>query len=110
MGQAGGAREVVRRTDEVAVLKIEAVQLIAGLLGVHDIFEDDEGGTLGGVGDALADLTTWSSVTVRYALSAQLFASTLRRDYCSIADWEGLTYRTGPNFPKRSKSSSAETL
>lgn len=110
MGQAGGTREVVGHTDEIAILKVEAVQLIAGLLGVHDIFEDDEGGALSGVGDALADLTRWSSVTVRYAVSAQLFASTLKRDCCSIADWEGLTYRTGPNFPKRSKSSSAETL
>lgn len=37
-------------------MEVEAVQLVASLLGVHDIFEDDEGGAFGVVGDALADL------------------------------------------------------
>jgi len=40
---------------EVAVLEVEAVQLIAGALCVHDIFEDDEGGAFGVVGYALAN-------------------------------------------------------
>ena len=42
--------------DEVAVLEVEAVQLVAGALRVHDIFVDDEGGALGVACDALADL------------------------------------------------------
>ena len=41
---------------EVAVLEVEAVQLIAGALCVHDIFEDDEGGAFGVVGYPLANL------------------------------------------------------
>ena len=43
--------------DEVAVLEIKAVQFVAGGFGVHDIFEDDEGGAFGSAGDALADLS-----------------------------------------------------
>jgi hypothetical protein len=43
-------------TDEVTALEVEAVELVAGLLGVHDIFVDDKGGALGVVGDALSDL------------------------------------------------------
>ena len=42
---------------EVAVLEVEAVQLIAGAFRVHDIFVDDEGGALGVACNALADLT-----------------------------------------------------
>lgn len=41
---------------EVAILEVEAVQLIAGALCVHDIFKDDEGGAFGVVGYALANL------------------------------------------------------
>ena len=41
---------------EVAVLEVEAIQLIAGALCVHNIFEDDEGGAFGVVGYALANL------------------------------------------------------
>lgn len=42
--------------DKVAILEVEAIQLIAGGFGVHDIFVDDEGGALGIARDALADL------------------------------------------------------
>jgi hypothetical protein len=42
--------------DEVAVLEVEAVELVAGRLGIHYIFIDDEGSALGVVGNALADL------------------------------------------------------
>jgi hypothetical protein len=44
------------RTDEIAVLEVEAVQLVAGLLGIQDFLVNDECGPLGVVGDALADL------------------------------------------------------
>lgn len=44
------------RTDEIAVLEIEAVQLIARLLGVHHVLVHDEGCALGVVGGSLADL------------------------------------------------------
>lgn len=42
--------------DEVAVLEVEAVQLVARGFGVHDILVDDESGALGVVRNALADL------------------------------------------------------
>ena len=50
------------RTDEVSVLKVEAVQLVAGRLRIHDILVDNEGGALCVVGNALADLATMISV------------------------------------------------
>jgi hypothetical protein len=43
--------------DEVSVLKVETVKLVACLFGVYDIFVDNEGGAFCVVGDALADLT-----------------------------------------------------
>ena len=45
-----------QHTDEVAVLEVEAVELVAGLLGIHYVFIDDEGGALCVRGDALTDL------------------------------------------------------
>jgi hypothetical protein len=50
-------------TDEVSVLEVEAVQLVASRLCVHYIFIDDEGCALGVVGDSLADLAMLESVT-----------------------------------------------
>lgn len=48
--------------DEVAVLEIEAVELVAGLFGVYNILVDNECGALCVVGDALTDLTdSWSA-------------------------------------------------
>jgi hypothetical protein len=45
-----------RRTDEVAILEVEAVQLITCHLRVHDIFVDDKGRAFAAVGDTLANL------------------------------------------------------
>jgi hypothetical protein len=52
----GHLLRLVVEDDEIAVHKIEAVELVAGLLGVGDLVVDDKGGTLGGGGGALADL------------------------------------------------------
>lgn len=43
--------------DEVSVLEVEAVELVAGLFGVYNIFVDHECGAFCVVGNALADLT-----------------------------------------------------
>ena len=48
---------LVVEDDEVAVLEVEAVQLVACGFGVHDIFVDDKGRALGVARDALADLS-----------------------------------------------------
>lgn len=80
------------RTDEVAVLEVEAVQLVASRLGVHHVLIDNECGALCVVGDALADLAGAISVQSKRWKA-----------------WKA-TYRTGPNLPKRSKSSSGVTL
>ena len=42
--------------DEVAVLEVEAIELVAGGFGVHYIFVDDEGGAFCVACYALADL------------------------------------------------------
>lgn len=44
------------RANEISVLEVEAVQLIAGRLCIHHVFIDDEGCAFGVVGDALANL------------------------------------------------------
>lgn len=44
------------RTDQVSTLKVEAVQLVASLLRIHDVLIDNEGSALGVRGNALADL------------------------------------------------------
>ena len=49
-------RYVSSRTDEISVLEVEAVELVASRLGVHHVFIDNEGGALGVVGDTLTDL------------------------------------------------------
>lgn len=51
------------RTDEISVLEVEAVQLVASRLCVHHVFIDDEGGALGVVGNTLANLAVLKSVT-----------------------------------------------
>lgn len=43
-------------TNKIAVLEVEAVQLVAGLLRIHDILVYDEGGALGVVRNTLSDL------------------------------------------------------
>jgi len=54
MEASGGWRD--RRTNEVAILEVEAVQLVARLLRIHHVLIDNEGCTLGVVGNSLADL------------------------------------------------------
>jgi hypothetical protein len=44
--------------DEIAVLKVEAVKLVTGLLCVYDIFVDNKGGAFCVVGDSLTNLTS----------------------------------------------------
>lgn len=51
------------RTDEIPVLEVETVKLVASRLCVHYVFIDDEGCALGVVGDALANLAMLKSVT-----------------------------------------------
>jgi hypothetical protein len=48
--------EIGRHTDEVSILEVEAVELVASRLGIHYIFIDNECSALGVVGDALANL------------------------------------------------------
>lgn len=45
-----------KHTNEITVLKVVAVQFVAGLLRIHNIFVDNEGGALGVARNALADL------------------------------------------------------
>ena len=49
---------MVKRTDEISILEVEAVQLIAGLLGIHDVLIHDKCRSLRIVGDTLTDLTS----------------------------------------------------
>lgn len=90
----GRGSDTLLRTNEITVLKVETVQFVTGLLRIHDIFVDDEGGALGVVGNALADLAADG-------------ISTAVADNIRTRAW---TYRIGPNFPKRSKSSSGVTV
>ena len=82
------------RTDEVAVLEVEAVELAAGLLRIHYILIDHKSRSLGRVGDALAYLAAEKGQSWGFwGLSQSMEA-----------------YRIGPNFPKRSNNSSGVTL
>ena len=44
-------------TNKVSVLEVEPVELIASLFGVVDVLVNDECGSLGRVGNTLADLS-----------------------------------------------------
>jgi len=46
----------MQRTNEISVLEVEAVELVASRLGVHYVFIDDECGALGVIRDALTYL------------------------------------------------------
>ncbi len=46
-----------RRTDEVAILEVKAVQLVTRLLSIHHVLIDNESGALSVIRDSLADLT-----------------------------------------------------
>lgn len=70
--------------DEIAVLEVETVELVAGGFRVHHIIVDDEGSALGVGRDALADLSVierlvWAGSRDRWSRDA--------------------TYRMGPNLP-----------
>lgn len=80
--------------DEVARLEVEAVQTVAGALGVVHVLIDDVRGALGVVRDALADLP--SGVLV----------GRMRREVLRV----GFACLMEPNLPKRSKSSSVLTV
>lgn len=97
--------------DEIAGLEVEAIQLVAGLLGIHDVFEDDECGTLSLRGHALADLAEGTLVRGIGEGEEGFVEEILRRTRArSVVGEEGAAYRTGPNLPNSSKSSSGETL
>lgn len=78
-------------TNEIPILEVESVQLVARLLCIHYVLIDHEGSAFGVICDSLADL----------AVVDQFL--TLRR--CAAE-----TNRMGPNLPNRSKSSSTATL
>ena len=92
-------------TNKISVLEVEAVELVAGLFRVHDVFVDYECSAFCVVGDALADLAGFIVSSVRSEKSVKLSFECNRSRFLKSA-----TYRTGPNLPKRSKSSSGVTL
>lgn len=51
------------QNNQVTVLEIEAVELVAGLFCIHYVFIDNEGCAFGVVGDALADLSVKKSAS-----------------------------------------------
>lgn len=92
-------------TNKVPVLKVESVQFVARLLGVHHFLIDDKGSTLGVVCDALADLPVILSVSMR------VDANQMNRHWARIQrGFNEHTHLIGPNLPNNSKSSSAVTL
>jgi hypothetical protein len=54
-----------KRTNQVSVLEVESIELIACLFGVVDVFVDNKSGSFGVVRDSLADLTVIQSVLDR---------------------------------------------
>jgi len=81
------------RTNQVSVLEVEAIELIACLFGVMNVLVDNECGSLGVIRNTLADLSV-SEITLDRVLKRAM----------------GDLYRIGPNLPKRSNSCSAVTL
>lgn len=57
-------RTTPQHTNEVTILKVEAVQLVARRLRIHGVFIDDKSCSLGVAGDALANLPDGASVDV----------------------------------------------
>lgn len=82
-----------QHTDKVTVLEVVTIQLVARLLCIHYVFIDNEGSALGIAGNTLSNLTVRGVRIIRVI----------------VAGVEN-TYRIGPYFPKRSKSSSGVTL
>ena len=62
-GKASGGRRI--HTDKVAALEVEAVQLVARLLRIHDVFIDNESSALCVACNALADLAAEDISTSR---------------------------------------------
>ena len=89
-----GLNSSVIRTDQVSVLEIEAIELIACLLGVVHVLVDHECGTLRVVGDTLADLP----------INGEKKIKCQRRNDERNGREYGWLYRMGPNLPKRSNS------
>ena len=79
--------------NKIPVLEVEAVEFVAGALGVHDVFVDDEGGAFGVGRDALADLADGAEFTLRGVSRV-------------VRGWGGVC----GGLTKRSKRSSVETL
>jgi hypothetical protein len=92
-------------TNEVSVLEVEAIQLVAGLFGIHDVLVHDEGRSLGIVGNALADLPRKFNETI-----IRSYPSDLKKGWELSETPSTGTYRIGPNLPKSPKRSSAVTL
>lgn len=57
----GGDTREIQHTDEVPVLEVVAVQLVARLLRIHNIFIDNEGGALGVARNTLSNLAGFTS-------------------------------------------------
>ena len=55
----------MQQTNEVAILKVETIQLIASRLRIHHVFIYDERGTLGVICDTLTNLTNTGGFKVR---------------------------------------------
>ena len=77
--------EGARHTDNVPVQEVVALQLVAGLLGVHQVIIDDKGGALGGVVDAQAHLAVSQTDDHGKHMSSQM------RSVVMVAGTEGLT-------------------
>lgn len=89
----------ITRTDQVSALEVEAIELIACLLGVVYVLVDHECCALGVVGNALTDLAAKGKKGNRLAEERDAAMQRPRG-----------AHRIGPNFPNKSKSCSAVTL
>jgi hypothetical protein len=87
--------ECARLTNEIAILEVEAIQLIASLFGIHHILIDDKCRSLCVIGNPLAYLSMTSVNNTSCTMLRSIW---------------GRTYRMGPNLPKRSNNSSTVTL
>jgi hypothetical protein len=89
----------VTRTDQVSALEVEAIELIACLLGVVYVLVDHKCCALGVVGNALTDLAVKRKKKERRVSDVDTAMQRGRG-----------AHRIGPNFPNKSKSCSAVTL
>lgn len=61
---SGVGQQRAQRTDEITVLEVEAIELVAGLLRIHYVFIYNERGAFGVASNALADLAGESQHTI----------------------------------------------